>query len=365
MHEHYLMMALAKARQRCGFCFPNPAVGAVIVHQGELVAEENHYSCGLPHAEQNAIEAFSQQGLTPDETTILYVSLEPCNHWGKTPPCTSAIIDSGIKKVIYAYKDPNPLVSEKDTAQLLQDKGIVCLQVKVEAIDKFYQPYHYWMKTGKPFVTYKVAQSLDGKIAKAGGVPYPISQEPLTTFTHEQRLAADAILSTARTIKNDNARLNVRLADKTVAKPVVILDGNLTLTGQEAVFQSASKVYLLHSDALTPQTQFEKTEYIARPLQNGRFLMSDVLSYLGKEAGIHHLFIEAGGTFFSSCLMERCINRAYLYLVPIFLGCNGVSVFNQDEGLSLAEQAVISSQRYGNQWLYQCDFIREAQCLQE
>lgn len=359
MHEQFLMISLAKARERSGYCFPNPAVGAVIVHQGNVVVQENHYAWGAPHAEQNAIESFLKQGFKVDESTTLYVTLEPCNHWGKTPPCTSAIVESGIKKVIYAYKDPNPLVSQKDTEQLLRDQGIECKAVRVEAIDRFYEPYYFWTKTRRPFVTFKIAQSLDGKIAKEGGSPVALSKEPLTSFTHNKRNSADALLTSATTILNDDPQLNVRLVDKIIAKPIIVLDSKLRLSGQERIFKTARKVYLLHSDKITPNTQYENTQLVALPLEKELFSLKLMLEFLGKEFSFHHLFVEAGGTLFASFLAEKMINRAYVYVVPTFLGSNGVSVYSGNEAIHLTDSSYVTGKQYDNQWLYQFEFVRE------
>lgn len=359
MHEHFLMVALAKAKERLGFCSPNPAVGACIVHRGELVISAHHYACGKAHAEQNALLEFQKMGYQADETTVLYVTLEPCNHWGKTPPCTSMIVDSGIKKVVYAYKDPNPVVSQANTEKLLKASGVDCQIIEVEAIDDFYKPYLYWMKNKRPYVTSKMAQSLDGKIGASKNKPFALSKEPLNTLTHQMRLESDGILTTAKTVLSDNCRLNVRLADKIIAKPVFILDRNLRLSGNEAVFQSASKVVIFHDAAKKPGFSHQKTDFVASKVIDNGFVIADILDYLGQELGVHHLFVEAGGLLFSELLAKNLINQAHIYMTPYLLGANAPSLYQGDSPCYLPDSAFVSMKPYGNQWLYTFDFTRE------
>src|SRR3990167_4836881 len=156
-HDFFLREALALAAFWQGWCAPNPSVGAVVVQAGKVIAKGWHEGVGTLHAEQMALaQVKTEKDLT------LYVTLEPCNHWGRTPPCTDFIIQhAGVTQVVYAFSDPNPTVAEKDSRALLSAKGITVLYYPVSEITAFYAPYAFWVKTHLPFIHVKLAVSLD------------------------------------------------------------------------------------------------------------------------------------------------------------------------------------------------------------
>src|SRR3990167_7826390 len=210
-HDYYLNEALVLAKKRRGFCAPNPSVGAVIVKNRKMIGSANHWAAGYFHAERQALMEIGKKA----KGASLYVTLEPCCHWGKTPPCTDIIIHSGIKKVFYAARDPNPIISGKGI-QILKSAGILCEQIKLPAIDLFYQSYYYWTQHHLPWVTAKLAMSLDGKIAGPQGEPVSLTGAQLNTFTHQSRRESDAILTTVNTIIHDDPQMNVRLHDEII-----------------------------------------------------------------------------------------------------------------------------------------------------
>ncbi|MES2614668.1 MAG: bifunctional diaminohydroxyphosphoribosylaminopyrimidine deaminase/5-amino-6-(5-phosphoribosylamino)uracil reductase RibD, partial [Bdellovibrionota bacterium] len=234
MHEIFLERTLQLAESRRGFCAPNPSVGAVVVKNGKIIAEGFHWERGKPHAE---IEALNKIG---DEAkgSHLYVSLEPCCHYGKTPPCTKAIIERGIAKVVYGFQDPNPIVCGKGEAQL-RAAGVECQFHPTQSISHFYRSYSYWHKTKKPWVTLKIALSFDGKVSGPQGDPVQITGLECQKFTHENRKKSDAILTSAKTIICDNPQLNARIDNEINAKKVYILDRNLSLPLNAKIFKTA------------------------------------------------------------------------------------------------------------------------------
>ena len=217
-HKHWLLETLQLAKKREGFCAPNPAVGAVVVKNNQLISAGYHYGAGHPHAEVGALDAAGDQAQGAD----LYVSLEPCCHQGRTPPCTEKIKAAGIARVFFAFLDPNPIVAGRGQA-VLKDSGIACEHTPINEINDFYRAYCYWTTHKKPLVTAKLAITADGYVANADGSPLAITGEECRVFTHENRLRSDAILSNTQTIIADDPQMNVRLNNKIVKKPLYLL----------------------------------------------------------------------------------------------------------------------------------------------
>jgi diaminohydroxyphosphoribosylaminopyrimidine deaminase/5-amino-6-(5-phosphoribosylamino)uracil reductase len=310
-----LLFALAQAKTRRGFCAPNPAVGAVLVnHAQEIIASGFHWAAGHPHAE---IEVLTKISSIPSDAT-LYVTLEPCCHYGRTPPCTEAIIQSGIKQVVYAYRDPNPVVAGKGE-NILNDAGISCIYFSIPEIDIFYQSYTYWQKTKLPFVTAKMALTLDGKIAGKNSEPITITGETINRHTHYQRKKHDAILTTSKTIIADNPQLNARIDSEVIAKPIYILDSDLSLTPNVKIFKTAKTITLFHKADIAEMNKQKFLESGVRCVgvehdSNGLNL-HQILQQIGQD-GIHDLWIEAGGKCFSSFLNQKLLQRALIYIAP-------------------------------------------------
>ena len=300
MHETYLKQALTLAKSYRGYCAPNPAVGAVLVEEGKIIAEGTHTGPGSSHAEVDAIKRAPQ--ITP--STILYVTLEPCSHQGRTPPCVDAIIHAGIKTVYFAFKDPNPIIAGQS---VLNEKGIHCEQVSVDEINDFYRSYAYWTKHKKPFVTAKLAMSMDGKIAGKHSKPVLITGSKTNQFTHELRNKSDAILTSARTIINDDPQMNVRLNQQTHSKPLYILNSNLTLPDSAKIFETAKSVTVFNPDENEPKVCLDL-----------------LLTSIGQD-GVHDLLIEAGGRCFNQFIKENLVNIAYVYVAKKVLGSDALS----------------------------------------
>ena len=316
----FLRMALELAQKRRGFCAPNPSVGCVIVDaNGSILGQGCHQGPGSNHAE---IEALKQLASTTQDLTM-YVTLEPCCHWGRTPPCTDAIIKAGISRIIYAYKDPNPIVAGKGIDQLKAAK-LRCEHKPLPEIDAFYASYSFWQCHQKPYVKAKLAMSLDGKIAGQNGETIHLTGPELKIQTHQARKKSDAILTTAKTIRNDNPLLNVRLEQTEIAKPVYILDRYLTLSAQENVFKTAKSVsifYRKNQANIQKRKAFQQQNVHLIPVSEEAhgLNINEIMSQIGA-FGIHDLWVEAGGQLFSSLMKSGYLHEAWLYIAPTWIG---------------------------------------------
>ena len=326
----HLLGALAQAERFRGECAPNPAVGAVIVKNGVVQAKEAHRGYGFKHAEVLAIQSVTQEVTC---AATLYVTLEPCCHHGKQPPCVDAIIEAGFARVVYAYMDPNPVVSGKAKA-LLAEHDIICEHLPVEAIDKFYQSYHYWHETKRPFVTAKIAISLDGKISHADGQPAALTDKLSQQFTHKKRKQSDAILTTARTVKNDDPSLNVRLDSITQAKSLYVLDRTLMLSDTHKIFQTAKDLTFFHEGSQSGISS-KKVRCVTVGHNDEGLALQDVLVEIGKD-GRHDLWLELGGKALSNFLAEGLVNRLYVLVAPKIM-LEGQAAFYMQELLSTAK----------------------------
>lgn len=225
MPKKFLYQALKLAQSRRGFCAPNPSVGALIVKNDRVLAKGCHWEAGLPHAEQIALSNLGEKA----HGTSLYVTLEPCCHWGKTPPCVNSVIENGIKEVFIGMKDPNPRVCGK-SIELLGKAGIPCQLIELPEIKTFYQSYSYWVKNKRPWVTTKLALSLDLKIAAEHGHPAKVTGKDLETYTHLRRQKSDAILTTTKTLKQGNPQLNARIGKNIHKKTHLRISKQVSIT---------------------------------------------------------------------------------------------------------------------------------------
>lgn len=234
--EKYLLECFKLAQKGAGYVSPNPLVGCVIVKNGKIIGKGYHKQFGKPHAEVNA---FSQATDNVDGAT-LYVNLEPCSYFGKTPPCTDLIISKGIKKVVIGTRDPNPLVNGNGIRKL-REAGIQViegvLETEAKQLNEFFNKY---ITQKLPFVTLKMAQTLDGKIADYQGNSRWISNPESLKKIHLLRSQYDAILVGANTIRKDNPQLTVRLVKG--RNPIrIVLDGNLSVSKRSKIFSSAKE----------------------------------------------------------------------------------------------------------------------------
>lgn len=349
----FLEKALEQAELRRGFCAPNPSVGAVIVRDQGILAVGYHQGPGCAHAEIDALSKLSSHDVCG---ATIYVTLEPCCHFGRTPPCVDALIAAGIKRVVYGFVDPNPIVAGKGHQQLA-NVGIECLHVPLSAINDFYRSYQHWMHYKKPFITAKIALSLDGKIAGKSGEPLAITGNELRNFTHAQRKKSDAILTSVKTIIADDPQLNARCDQFSIAKSLYILDRQLQIPITAKVFSTAKSLTLFHASNASDDCRERLVDLGVRCIAVNEdeygLCLTEIISIIGND-GLHDLWIEAGGICFSAFLQQQLLQRAYVYIAPVFVG-NGVSAFADSQALDLTRSQVCW-QSYGKDVLCQIDW---------
>lgn len=357
MHDQFLLAALDQAWLGRGISAPNPSVGAVAVQSGKIIAQSWHRGAGTPHAEVLLLAQLPKH--CPDVT--IYVTLEPCNHWGRTPPCVDAIIKHGIKHVVYGYSDPNPVVSANNTPVLLKAQGIDVLHYPLPEIDRFYQSYRHWTVTQTPWVTAKLAQTFDGKIAAAFGARAFLSNSLCAAFTHKNRLHSDIILTTAQTVNQDDPLLNARMQNGNTAKPIAIIDSQLTLNPHAQVLSQATHCHVYHDITITKPAPTLNVSYHGIPITPlGGLDLSVIIHHLGS-LGYHDVWVEAGGRLFNALHQQRLVNRTYLYLVPKILG---ESAMNAYQNIDVFKDAhTITWKAMGDNMIAQFDWQEEDACL--
>ncbi len=318
--------ALRLARKGLGRTSPNPAVGAVVVRGGSVVGAGHHRKAGLPHAEVEAIRAAGSAARGAD----LYVTLEPCAHAGRTGPCTEAIVAAGIRRVAAAMEDPNPLVSGKGFAAL-RAAGVAVAQglLEGEARD-LNAAYCRWIVSGRPFVTLKLAISMDGQIAARSGSSRWISGEKARAIVHRMRSRSDAVLVGGGTFREDAPLLTTRVPGGRDPKRVVLTSRLDRLPGSRMVREGTSQVIAVCPRGI-PARDAERARaagvrVIALPARGGRIGAGALLSALGRE-GIASLLVEGGGRTAGWLLAEGAVDRFVFFVAPLLLG-EGVRAFS-------------------------------------
>ncbi|OIO02497.1 MAG: riboflavin biosynthesis protein RibD [Elusimicrobia bacterium CG_4_10_14_0_2_um_filter_56_8] len=313
----FMARAIELARKGLSGAHPNPMVGAVLVRNGRIVGEGAHLRFGGPHAEVNALKAC--RGTARGAT--LYVTLEPCSTWGKTPPCTAAIIKAGIKEVVIGAPDPGPSNGGK-AAALLRRAG---LKVKTGFMKKecaaLNPAFNKFMRTGLPYVTLKIAQSLDGKIADAQGRSRWISSPRARLEGHKLRAGADAVLAGIGTILADDPRLNVR-GVKVKRQPwVITLDSTLQVPRRARIFESGRVIVATTRRAsVTAMKKLPKeVKILVLPSEKGRVSLKELLKALGG-LGISHILVEGGGRVVGSFISAGLADRFICFVSPLIIG---------------------------------------------
>lgn len=337
-HVLFLKQALRQAQLRRGFCSPNPSVGALLVKDGQVIAQACHWACGSPHAESAAIQTVGKAAQGAD----LYVTLEPCSHYGRTPPCTDLIIQSGVREVFFGMKDPNPRVNGNG-AEVLRAAGIPCTHLISPEIENFYQSYRHWLQTGLPWVTLKLAITLDGKIAGQKGKPVKITGKECQKLTHQLRAQSDAILTSIQTILLDDPQLNARIDNELIAKPLYILDSHLHMPHQAQVFATSRSLTIFHGSQASAEKrgalESRKVRCIEVNESQGGLDLKAVLTQIGLD-GCHDLWVEAGGRCFQSWVNQSLAQHIYVYIAPQILGLGATPAFTADFTWSLASNKI-------------------------
>lgn len=309
--------ALLLAQKGEGFVAPNPMVGCVIVKNDVVVAQGWHQRYGQDHAEIVALKKinFKAKGMT------MYVTLEPCCHWGKTPPCVDVVISSGVKRVVVAMKDPNPKVNGQSLKKMKQAGIDVVVGVLEQEACWMNRVFIKHIKTGMPFVVAKIAQTLDGKIATRQKKSQWITCEESRVISKKKRQAFDAILVGINTVLMDNPYLNA--CDKKIYK--IILDSTLRIPLKARLFKKTNPKNILvvttKKALLSKRELLEKkgVEVIVCPQKNAKIDLKALLKILAQK-GIRSLLIEGGACVVSCALAEKLVDVLHVYMAPKFMG---------------------------------------------
>ncbi|WP_258286250.1 bifunctional diaminohydroxyphosphoribosylaminopyrimidine deaminase/5-amino-6-(5-phosphoribosylamino)uracil reductase RibD [Aggregatibacter actinomycetemcomitans] len=323
----FMQLALDLAKQGEFTTTPNPSVGCVLVKNGKIVGKGFHFKAGEPHAE---VMALREAGENTRGATA-YVTLEPCSHFGRTPPCAKGLVEAGVSKVIAAMCDPNPQVAGKGL-QILADAGIQSavglLEEKAEQLNKGFLKR---MRTGKPFVQLKLAMSIDGKTAMASGESKWITGAQARMDVQQYRAKASAMLSTSQTVLADDPSLNVRWAElpnetqaryvqENLRQPVrVILDSTHKVRSDFKVFLTDAPVWLAGEDDFQLTGFPTSTEYLKLDRSHGESRLQALMTELGKRQ-INTLWVEAGATLAGALIAENLVDELIIYMAPKLLG---------------------------------------------
>ncbi|MCQ2541323.1 MAG: bifunctional diaminohydroxyphosphoribosylaminopyrimidine deaminase/5-amino-6-(5-phosphoribosylamino)uracil reductase RibD [Lachnospiraceae bacterium] len=340
--KQYMLRAIELAAKGGGWTNPNPNVGAVIVKDGRIIGEGYHERCGQLHAERNAFA-----NLTEDASgATIYVTLEPCCHYGKTPPCTEAIIEHNIARVVIGSRDPNPLVAGKG-AKLLREKGIVVEEDFIrEECDKLNAIFFHHITTGKPYVAMKYAMTLDGKIATRTGASKWITGDKAREHVHTKRSRYAAILAGIGTVLADDPMLNARIDN--AHQPVrVIVDTSLRIPMDSNIVKSAGeyKTIVACKSLEQPDKQIEKKNQLEElgitvvelPLVDGHVSLKSLMEYLASQ-GLDSVYIEGGGQIHESALKEGIVNHVYAYVAPKIFGGSEAKTPVEGVGVSVPDE---------------------------
>jgi diaminohydroxyphosphoribosylaminopyrimidine deaminase/5-amino-6-(5-phosphoribosylamino)uracil reductase len=320
-HEYFMRMALNLAKKGQGYTTPNPMVGAVIVKDGHVVGRGYHRAVGQAHAEVNAIDDAGKKA----KGAWLYVNLEPCNHTGRTPPCTRKILDAGIRRVIIAMADPHTKAG--GGASFLRQHGIdVQVGVCEKQAARLNEAFVKYVSTGRPFVTIKCAATLDGRIATRTGDSKWVTGEKARQYVHRLRHAVDAIMVGIGTIQADNPSLTTRLGTKKGVDPVrIVLDTHLSISPDARILalDSDSDTILIAgigaAKAKRKNFQQKRVRVIEQPVKRGQIDLKSLMDRLGSE-GITSLLIEGGSRVLASALSSGIVDKALFFYAPKILG---------------------------------------------
>jgi diaminohydroxyphosphoribosylaminopyrimidine deaminase/5-amino-6-(5-phosphoribosylamino)uracil reductase len=338
--DAYMRMALELAERGRGLVAPNPLVGAVLVRDGEIVGEGWHEGPGTRHAEIMAIDAAG----TGVSGSTLYVTLEPCSHVGRTPPCAPRLIETGVARVVAAMRDPNPLVDGRGL-RVLREAGVTVdiglLGREAEGLNEAFVKH---VRTGLPLVVLKMGASLDGRAAARDGSSRWITGEEARADVHGMRAAADAILVGAGTALRDDPQLTVR--DPSYGGPAklrVVVDGRGIVPETHRLFDGAAPTLVATTES-APAARREawrhrRAEVVVLDEGSPHVPLERLLAELGKR-DIQHLLVEGGPTLAWEFVHRRLVDRLVLYLAPLLVGGRDAPGILQGEGVRSIGEAL-------------------------
>ncbi|XXF80510.1 bifunctional diaminohydroxyphosphoribosylaminopyrimidine deaminase/5-amino-6-(5-phosphoribosylamino)uracil reductase RibD [Myxococcaceae bacterium GXIMD 01537] len=359
--EFFMRIALEEAAKGLGRTSPNPVVGAVLVKGGRIIARGYHKKAGTAHAEVVALEAAGARARGAD----LYTTLEPCDHYGRTPPCSVALLEAGVRRVICASGDPNPQVDGKGVARLRRGGVEVLTGVLREEADRLNRPFFKVIQQGLPYVTLKAAVTLDGKLATATGDSRWVTGEEARAWVHRLRDQVDAILVGANTVRLDDPKLTTRLPGGGGRDAVrIVVDSRLRLTPRYTVFHQRSPARTVLATLEDPGGRKARrftdagVEVWQVRARKGRVDLKPLLKRIAKE-GLNHVLVEGGAELYGSFLREGLADALALFLAPKLIGGEGLS-WTGDLGVKVMGEALavkdLSLEKLGEDVLIQARF---------
>ncbi len=345
MNEKYMLRAIELARLGEGYTNPNPMVGAVIVKNGKIIGEGYHKRCGDLHAERNAFKNLTESA----EGADIYVTLEPCCHHGRTPPCTEAIIDNKIARVFIGSRDPNPKVSGKG-AELLREHGIeVYEDICREACDELNPVFFHYITQKRPYVVMKYAMTSDGKIATRSGKSKWITGNDAREHTHRLRGRYAAILCGIGTVLSDDPMLNARIEH--AHQPLrIVLDSKLRIPLESQLIRTAKgfPTLIVCAEESEKKKLLEQkgASVLCLPGDNGKPDLTALLNELGKRE-IDSIFVEGGGEVHESFIRNGLVDHICCYIAPKIFGgssakgpVGGIGIDDPSEALILKNRKI-------------------------
>lgn len=344
MNREYMLRAIELAKRGRGYTNPNPMVGAVIVKDGRIIGEGYHERCGELHAERNALKNLTESA----EGADMYVTLEPCCHYGKTPPCTEAIIENKLARVFIGSADPNPRVSGKG-ARILREHGIqVTENVCREECDELNPVFFHYITKKRPYIVLKYAMTLDGKIATASGKSKWITGAKAREHVHYLRGGYAGILCGIGTVLADDPMLNARIEG--AHQPVrIILDSKLRIPESSAIVKTAKdfRTIIACAEVNSKKDYLEEQgcEVICLPGEDdGRVNLSELVTELGRRQ-IDSLLVEGGGEVHDAFRSRGLVNHVCCYIAPKIFGGRMAKTPVEGEGISEVNEALMLKNR--------------------
>lgn len=342
MDVKFMKRALELAEKGSGYTKPNPLVGAVIVRDGKIIGEGYHEIYGSHHAEINAF----RNAIEDVRGATMYVTLEPCSHYGKTPPCANAIVENGIKRVVIGLLDPNPLVAGRGI-EILKNNGIeVVTGVLEDEGKRLNEVFLKYITTKLPFGILKTAMTLDGKIASAIGDSKWITNELSRQCVHEIRHRVSGIMVGIGTVLTDNPELTTRLKNREGVDPIrIIVDSTarIPLNAKVLNLDSKAKTIVAVTEKADKQSLMELrnkgVDIIITPLKNNKVDLSYLMQQLGQRE-IDSVLIEGGGTLNFSALEEGIVDKVISFIAPKIIGGVASKTPVEGDGISYMKNAI-------------------------
>ena len=337
----YMARALRLAERGRYSTQPNPRVGCVIVREGRVVGEAFHQQAGQGHAEVLALQQAGDGARGAD----VYVTLEPCSHHGRTPPCAEALIRAGVARVIVAMQDPNPLVSGRGIAKLRAQGIQVRTGICAAEAEQLNRGFIRRMQRGRPFVTLKLATSLDGRIAMQSGESIWITSEAARRDVHRLRLESCAVVTGINTVLKDNPKLTARLRREDLnpayhisgRQPLrVVLDRTRSLAAQAAICQQEGETVCVSAQGETASNDYRGSA-IALPASPEGVDLGALLDWLG-ERETNKLLVETGGTLAASFVQQGLVDELIVYQSPDIMGASAQAMLKLPEILKMSEK---------------------------